>query len=42
MEGAVDAEELLHRLRAVVKENEVCLAAARAERYMNNNNNDLY
>ncbi|KAK6626449.1 hypothetical protein RUM44_008922 [Polyplax serrata] len=32
MEGAVDPVELLRRLRAVIKENEICLTAARAER----------
>lgn len=32
MEGAVDGSELLRRLRTVIKENEICLTAARAER----------
>ena len=32
MEGAVDSTELLRRLRTVIKDNEICLIAARAER----------
>lgn len=32
MEGSVDASELLRRLRTVIRDNEICLTAARAER----------
>lgn len=37
MEGAVDSAELLRRLRTVIKDNEICLIAARAERFVNCN-----